>query len=233
VLVETGMVEVTEPVTKVRLDTPAGLVVVDVAVHDGRAGDVTLTNVPAYTHALDQSVKVDGIGEVGYDIAWGGNFYAMVPLARLGIPFERSESGRILRAGLAIMDAINEQARPVHLENPEISGCHHVQFTAPGLDGADARNAMAIHPGWLDRSPCGTGTCARMAQLHTRGELGLGADFVNESLLGRRFTGRLIADATIGGRPAVVPTVTGRAWITATSQFHLDPEDPFPAGFQL
>jgi proline racemase len=156
-----------------------------------------------------------------------------VPLERLGIPFDRSQHDRILDAGLAVMAAVNAQARPSHPEHPELTGCHHVQFTAPGMDGAHSRNAVAIHPGWLDRSPCGTGTSARMAQLHSRGELAVGTDFVNEALLGGRFTGRLVAETTVGGRPAVVPTVTGRAWITATAQFHLDPDDPFPAGFLL
>jgi proline racemase len=233
VLVETGMVEVTEPVTTVRLDTPAGLVVVDVAVSNGRAEHVTLTNVPSYSHALDAKVDVPGHGVVTYDLAYGGNFYAILPLDQLGIPFDRTEKDRILQAGLDVMDAINTTDRPVHPLDPGINGCKHVQFTAPGLDGADSRNAMAIHPGWFDRSPCGTGTSARMAQLHARGELALNTDFVNESFIGTRFTGRLVAETTVGDRAAVVPTVTGRAWITGTANYLLDPDDPFPAGFVL
>ncbi|MER7251854.1 proline racemase family protein [Kribbella sp. NPDC000426] len=233
VLVESGMVEVTEPVTQVRLDTPAGLVVVDVAVSNGRAEHVTLRNVPSYSHALDASVDVPGLGKVTYDLAYGGNFYAILPLEQLGIPFDRAEKDRILQAGLDIMDAINATDRPVHPLDPGINGCKHVQFTAPGGDGADSRNAMAIHPGWFDRSPCGTGTSARMAQLHARGELALNTDFVNESFIGTRFTGRLIEETTVGPHPAVVPTVTGRAWITGTANYLLDPDDPFPTGFVL
>jgi proline racemase len=233
VLVESGMVEVTEPVTEVRLDTPAGLVVVDVAVSNGRAEHVTLRNVPSYSHALDASVEVPGLGRVTYDMAYGGNFYAILPLEQLGIPFDRAEKDRILKAGLDIMAAINATDRPVHPLDPGISGCKHVQFTAPGLDGADSRNAMAIHPGWFDRSPCGTGTSARMAQLHARGELALDTDFVNESFIGTRFTGRLIEETTVGPHPAVIPTVTGRAWITGTANYLLDPDDPFPTGFVL
>ncbi|MGW6201713.1 proline racemase family protein [Kribbella sp. NPDC055110] len=233
VLVESGMVDVTEPVTEVRLDTPAGLVVVDVAVSNGRAEHVTLRNVPAYSHALDASVEVPGLGKVTYDMAYGGNFYAILPLEQLGIPFDRAEKDRIMKAGLDIMDAINATDRPVHPLDPGINGCKHVQFTAPGLDGADSRNAMAIHPGWFDRSPCGTGTSARMAQLHARGELALDTDFVNESFIGTRFTGRLIEETTVGPHPAVVPTVTGRAWITGTANYLLDPDDPFPTGFVL
>jgi proline racemase len=233
VLVETGMVEVHEPVTTVRLDTPAGLVVVDVAVRDGKAEHVTLTNVPSFSYGLDCTVDVPGLGEVTYDMAYGGNFYAILPLESVGLPFDRAAGGEILSAGLRIMDAINEQARPVHPEDPAIDVCHHVQFTAAGSDGAHSRNAMAIFPGWFDRSPCGTGTSARMAQLHARGELGLKEDFVNESFIGTRFTGRLVESTRVGGLDAVVPTVRGRAWITGLGQYMLDPTDPFPAGFTL
>jgi proline racemase len=233
VLVESGMVPVSEPVTQVRLDTPAGLVVVDVAVRDGRAEHVTLRNVPAYAHALDASVEVKGLGTVTYDMAYGGNFYAILPLEQLGIPFDRADKDRILQAGLDILAAINETDRPVHPEDPGISGCKHVQFTAPGRNGSHSRNAMAIHPGWFDRSPCGTGTCARMAQLHARGELALETDFVNESFIGTSFTGRLLETTTVGDRPGVVPTVRGRAWITGMGNYLLDPSDPFPTGFVL
>ncbi|KAA2262200.1 proline racemase [Solihabitans fulvus] len=233
VLVETGMVEVTEPVTRVRLDTPAGLVIAEVAVRDGRAESVTIENVPSFSAELDAVVKVPGLGEVRYDLAYGGNFYAILPLAELGIPFDKAEKDRMMTAGLSIMDAINEQRRPLHPTDPNINECKHVQLVAPGTDGSHARNAMAIHPGWFDRSPCGTGTSARMAQLHARGELGIGEDFVNESLLGTRFTGRLVDRTTVGGLDAVVPTVTGRAWITGMAQYLLDPTDPFPKGFIL
>jgi proline racemase len=233
VLVETGLVPVTEPVTTIRLDTPAGLVVAQVAVDGGAATAVTIRNVPAYAHALDQKVDVPGYGTVGYDLAYGGNFYAILPLDRVGIPFERAAGERILAAGRAVMGAVNEQARPVHPADPGIAGCHHVQFLAPGSDARRSRHAMAIHPGWFDRSPCGTGTSARMAQLHARGELALDTDFVNESFIGTRFVGRLVEATEVAGRPAVVPTVTGRAWVTGAAQYFLDPDDPFPAGFLL
>ncbi|MFG2053409.1 proline racemase family protein [Micromonospora sp. NPDC048930] len=234
VLVETGMVEVTEPVTTIRLDTPAGLVVAEVAVSDGAAKAVTIRNVPSYSHQLDATVEVPGFGTVRYDLAYGGNFYAMVHLEDLGLPFDRGHKQRLLDAGLAIMEAINEQDRPVHVNDPDISGCHHVQLIAPGSDARHSRHAMAIHPGWFDRSPCGTGTSARMAQLHARGELALDVDFVNESFIGTRFIGRLVEETRLaGGVTAVVPTITGRAWLTGTAQYFLDPDDPFPAGFLL
>ncbi len=233
VLVETGMVEVREPVTTVRLDTPAGLVSVQVAVADGRAAAVTLTNVPAFCAGLDRKAVVPGYGTLGYDLAYGGNFYAILPLESVGLPFDRARKDDILAAGLALMDAVNATDRPVHPEDERIGGLKHVYFAAPGSDAARSRHAMAIHPGWFDRSPCGTGTSARMAQLHARGELPLHQDFVNESFIGTEFTGRLVEETTVGGRPAVVPTVTGRAWVTGTAQYFLDPSDPFPAGFLL
>ncbi|MCB5165517.1 proline racemase family protein [Streptomyces bambusae] len=234
VLVETGMVPVTEPVTTVRLDTPAGLVSVDVAVDDGAATSVTLTNVPAFSVGLDLKADVPGLGTVTYDLAYGGNFYAFVELDSLGLPFGREHKQELLAAGLAVMDAINASPqRPVHPENPGIAGVKHVYLAAPGSDAVRSRHAMAIHPGWFDRSPCGTGTSARMAQLHARGELPLDRDFVNESFIGTEFTGRLVGETTVGGLPAVIPTVTGRAWITGTAQYFLDPTDPFPGGFLL
>ncbi|MFD0366580.1 proline racemase family protein [Streptomyces sp. NPDC127114] len=234
VLVETGMVPVTEPVTTVRLDTPAGLVSVDVRVADGAATAVTLTNVPAFSVGLDLKTEVPGHGTVTYDLAYGGNFYAFVELDSLGLPFDRDRKEDLIAAGLAVMDAINKGPdRPVHPEDPAQGGVKHVYLAAPGSDARRSRHAMAIHPGWFDRSPCGTGTSARMAQLHARGLLPLDTDFVNESFIGTEFTGRLVAETTVGGRPAVVPTVTGRAWITGTAQYFLDPTDPFPGGFLL
>ncbi|MER6829686.1 proline racemase family protein [Streptosporangium sp. NPDC000563] len=233
VLVETGMVEVAEPVTVIRLDTPAGLVVAEVRVEDGAATEVTITNVPSFSAGLDRAVKVPGLGEVVYDLAYGGNYYAILPIESVGLPFDRAHRQRILDAGLAIMEAINERDEPVHPLDPGIRGCHHVQFVAPGSDAGHSRHAMAIHPGWFDRSPCGTGTSARMAQLHARGELPLETGFVNESFIGTRFVGRLVARTEVGGLPAVVPTITGRAWVTGTAQYFLDPRDPFPGGFLL
>jgi proline racemase len=233
VLVETGMVPVVEPVTRIRLDTPAGVVGADVAVQDGAARAVTFQNVPAFSVALDEAVDVPGVGRVRYDLAFGGNFYAIVDLDDVGLPFDRGYQQQITEAGLAIMTAINRGPRPVHPEAPQINGCHHVQFVAPGSNARHSRHAMAIYPGWFDRSPCGTGTSARMAQLHARGELPLHQDFVNESFIGTRFVGRLVDETNVGGRPAVAPTISGRAWITGTAQYQLDPTDPFPAGFQF
>lgn len=233
VLVETGMVEVVEPVTEIRLDTPAGLVIASVQVNDGHATAVTIKNVPSFADRLDASVQVPGLGTVNYDLAFGGNFYAVVDLESIGLPFERERKQELIEAGLSIMAAINEQDEPVHPERDDIRGCHHVYLKAPDSDAEHSRHAMAIYPGWFDRSPCGTGTSARMAQLHARGELELETDFLNESFIGSQFNGRLVGTTTVGGKPAVIPTVTGRAWVTGTAQYFLDPTDPFPEGFIL
>jgi len=193
VLVETGMVEVVEPVTTIRLDTPAGLVIARVAVSDGHADSVTIENVPSYTERLDAQVEVPGLGTVPYSLAFGGNFYAMVDLNDVGIEFDRKNQQQILQAGLKIMDAINATQPPKHPTIEGLDHVHHVEFIAPGSTAEYSRHAMAIYPGWFDRSPCGTGTSARMAELYSRGELPLDTDFINESFIGSKFTGRLIA----------------------------------------
>lgn len=233
VLVETGMVEVHEPVTTIRLDTPAGLVIARVSVANGHADSVTIENVPAYSVRLDDVVNVPELGAVTYSLAFGGNFYAMVNLDDVGLPFDRSRQHEIVEAGLAIMRAINDTAPPKHPEIEGLNHCHHVEFIAPGSTAQYSRHAMAIYPGWFDRSPCGTGTSARMAELWARGELGLNEDFVSESFIGSKFTGRLIEEVSVAGIPAVIPTITGRAWVTGLGQYLLDPSDPLPHGFEF
>jgi len=236
VLVEEGMVEVTEPVTRVRLEVPAGLVTADVEVVGGRARAVTITNVASYVHATDVELDVPGLGPLVVDVAFGGNFYALVPADRLGIPLEPAREQDLIRTGLAVIGAADAQVAPVHPEDDRVRGIEHLVVTAPGdaaADGGpvDGRSATVIHPGWIDRSPCGTGTSARMALLHARGELALDTPYVHASFIDSRFEGRLVATTQVAGRPAVVPTIRGRAWVSGRSEFVLDPTDPFPAGF--
>ncbi|ATL66613.1 proline racemase family protein [Nocardia terpenica] len=230
-LVESGMVPVAEPTTEIRLDTPAGRVVAEVAVSGGHADAVTLRNVPAYCDSVDNTVDVPGLGTVRYDMAYGGNFYAIVGLDGLGIPFDRAHKDRILDAGLRIMAAVNDTRRPIHPEDERISGCKHVLFLDPASEPAHTRHAMAIHPGWFDRSPCGTGTSALLARQHARGLLSDGEVLRNDSFLGTTFHARAFETTTVGGRPAVVPALTGRAWVTGIGTYLLDPTDPFPEGF--
>jgi proline racemase len=233
VLVETGMVEVSEPETLVRLDTPAGLVEARVALEGGRARSVSLRNVPSFLLGAGRRAQVNG-GTLDYDMAFGGNFYALLPAESAGLTVDPARSSELIETGLELMDAINRSEPPVHPADERIAGCRHVVFTAPGEDGPHSqRSATSIHPGWLDRSPCGTGTSAKLAQLHARGELGVGDEFVNRSVIGTRFGARIVAETEVAGLPAVVPEITGRAWITGMAQYVLDPEDPFPAGFAL
>jgi proline racemase len=193
---------------------------------------VTIRNEASYLHLRDASVEVAGLGQVRLDLAWGGNFYAILPAASVNLRVEQVQHDALVEAGLRIMAAVNEQIEFAHPDQPEINECRHVILTEPPVDGVH-QSVVAIHPGWADRSPCGTGTSARMAQLAARGELGLHQDFVHGSLIGTSFTGRLVDTATVGGFDAVVPTVRGRAWVTAMSNYLLDPDDPFPAGFLI
>jgi proline racemase len=232
-LVETGMVAVTEPETVITLDTPAGLVQARVHVSAGKAEQVCLTNVPAFVHEPAATVVVDGLGQVEYSMVYGGNFYPIVDAAQLGLKLELDSKDELIAAGLRIIAAINEQCPPQHPVEPGIRGVHHAQFIQPGTDGADTRNAVLNVPGYFDRSPCGTGTSAILALRHHRGELKVGDEHVNESMLGVRFIGKVLSITEVAGKPAIVPQIAGRAWLTGFSQHLLDPTDPFPAGFTI
>ncbi len=246
VLVEMGMVPVTEPVTELTLETPAGLVDVTVDVRNGKAGKVTFRNVPAFAVYLDRVIDVPELGEVRVDVAWGGMFYVIAEAADVGVSLTPSDGGRVVRVGEMIKAAAKEQLPVVHPDNPGIRDITIGQLTGPPTaSGAHAKNAVIVSTGtldwnrpetWtgaLDRSPCGTGTCARMAVLHAKGQLGLDEDFVHEGILGTVFTGRLVEKSKVGDRDAVVPTLSGEAWITGIAQYVVDSDDPFPDGFTV
>ncbi len=196
VLVETGMVPVVEPVTTIRLDTPAGLVTARVQVRDGRTEAVSVINVPAFVAQLDARVNVPDIGPLTVDVAFGGNFYAMLPVHKLGLTLDQGSGDALIGVGLKVLRAVDAQVAPTHPLDPRIRGCKHVVAYDSGTNGADAKSATLIHPGWIDRSPCGTGTSARLAQLHARGELRIDEDFVHESFIGSRFIGRIVGETT-------------------------------------
>jgi proline racemase len=231
VLIETGMVQVREPVTHLKLDTPAGLIEVDAAVRDGKCRAVTFRNVPAFAAHLDAKVEVRGIGAVTVDVAWGGMFYVIADAGQFGLRLAPEEARDIVAIAEKIKTAAREQLPVVHPDNPGIAGVSIAQLSA------HRRNAVVVSTGdgtgVLDRSPCGTGTCARMAVLHAKGELRLGEDFVHEGILGTTFTGRLIEETRVGPYAAVVPTLTGSGWITGFAQYVVDPQDPFPNGFTV
>lgn len=246
VLIETGMVAVTEPTTKLMLETPAGVIEVTAEVVHGKATKVTFQNVPAFAVHLDVKVEVRGLGTVTVDVAYGGMFYVIAEAAQVGLQLTPDEGRDIVRIGEMIKAATREQLPVVHPENPEIAGVTIAELTAPPTHPhAAAKNTVIVSTGtldwerpesWmatLDRSPCGTGTCARMAALHAKGRLPLHQDFPHEGILGTIFTGRLIGETRVGQYRAVIPTVSGRAWITGIAQYVIDAEDPFPNGFTV
>jgi proline racemase len=246
VLLETGMLPAKEGITKLTLDTPAGLVGVEAEVHDGKVVRVTFQNVPAFAVYLDRLIEVPNLGTATVDVAYGGMIYVIADAEPLGLRLTPDEGRDIVRIGEMIKAAAREQLPVVHPENPDISGISIAQLSAPPTtSGAHRKNAVIVSTGrldwdrpssWtgtLDRSPCGTGTCAKMAVLHAKGQLPLDRDFVHEGILGTTFTGRLIGETKVGPYPAVVPTISGRAWITGLAQYVVDEGDPFPNGFTL
>lgn len=245
-LLETGMVPMQEPFTDLVLEAPAGLVGVRAHCAAGKVTNVTFRNVPAFAAHLDAPIEVPQLGTVTVDVAWGGMFYAIADATAFGLRLTPDEGRDIARIGEMIKAATQEQLPVVHPDNPEIAGVSISQLSgSPHNPAHHRRNAVVVSTGrldwdrpatWtgaLDRSPCGTGTCAKMAVLHAKGQLGLHEDFHHEGVLGTVFTGRLVEDTTVGPYPAVVPTISGRAWITGFAQYVLDPEDPFPEGFTV
>ncbi|HEY8171140.1 MAG TPA: proline racemase family protein, partial [Candidatus Limnocylindria bacterium] len=215
-------------------------------VRDGKARSITFENVPAFALHLDAAVEVPTLGTVAVDVAWGGMFYAIVEATALGLAVTPDEGRDIVRMGEMVKAAAREQIPVAHPLMPELAGISIIELTGPPTaPGAHAKNTVVVSSGtldWsrpssftgvLDRSPCGTGTCARMAVLHARGQLGIGEDFVHEGILGTTWTGRLLRETTIGPHPAVVPQLTGSAWITGRAEYVVDPDDPFPAGFTV
>ncbi len=238
VLIETGMVKATEPVTRLKLETPAGLIAVDAEVRDGKVKKVTFRNVPAFATHLDAPVEVPGLGTVTVDVAYGGMFYVIADAAPLGLRLVPEEGRDIVRTAAMILAATQEQLPVAHPENPRIAGVSISQISGePVSPGAHRKNTVVVSTGKMtgvfDRSPCGTGTCAKMAVLHAKGMLPLGQDFVHEGILGTTFTGQLIEETRVGPYAAVVPTLSGQAWITGFAQYVLDPDDPFPNGFTV
>jgi proline racemase len=233
-LVETGAVPLQEPVTPVVLETPAGLVECEVAARAGRAVSATIRNVPSFSVLLDAVVDVPGLGRVSFDLAYGGHFYAMVAAREVGLALEAKDAARIVQVGEAIRLRIEAEVPLVHPAMPDARGLLYIQFYEPARrPDASLRNAVVVAPAGLDRSPCGTGTSARLANLHARGRLGVGEVFGHESIIGTLFIARIVALTRVGGTPAVVPEITGRAWPIARSTLLLGAADPFPGGFLL
>lgn len=233
-VVELGIVQPVEPETRVVLDTPAGLVRASVAIHDGKIENVTITNVPAFLFCRDITVDVPGFGDLTLDIAFGGNFFAMVNAERVGMRLEPREAPRLIELGLTIREHVNRQVHVKHPKMPYIDTVEIVEFCGePSRPDAHAKNAVILGQGQLDRSPCGTGTSAKMATLHAKGELGLREEFVHEGIIGTAFRGRLVGEVKVEDIPAVIPQVTSMAYLTGMNQFVIDGRDPMKHGFFL
>ncbi|MDX6485987.1 MAG: trans-L-3-hydroxyproline dehydratase [Gaiellaceae bacterium] len=234
VLLETGMVEMHEPETTMRLEAPAGVVEVTARCSDGKCESVELTNVPCFVDRLDAELELEGVGTLVVDVSFGGMWYAIADAAALGFALEPHEARALADMGERIRLAAREQLPCEHPENPEIAGVSIVQIAQPWQGvGAVSRNAVAVAPGRLDRSACGTGLSARLAALHARGLIGVGESMTHASVLGTTFEGRIVSEATVGGRPAIVPAIRGSAWITGITQVLVDAADPFPEGYLL
>jgi proline racemase len=237
VLLETGILPAEEPETRLVLESPAGLIRLRCTVRDGKVTSVRFTNQPAFVYHLDAKVEVEGIGSLSADVAWGGMAYVLVDAASLGFALTPDESYDLCVAGQRIKEAAAAQISAVHPENPEYAGITQTEFTLPVGRDADgvltARNAVIVSPGRIDRCPCGTGTSARLAVMHARGQITAGERFVHTSIIGSRFDSVVESRTRVGGIDAVIPSVAGQAWITDISQVGIDPTDPFPEGYTL
>jgi trans-L-3-hydroxyproline dehydratase len=234
VLLETGIVEMQEPETVVRLEAPGGVVEARAACRDGRCESVEFTNVPCFVEHLDAALEVEGHGTLSVDVAYGGMWYAIADALALGFAIEPGEARDLSLVGEQIRAAAREQLPCVHPENPEIAGVSIVQIAEPWQGvGKVTKNAVVVSPGRLDRSATGTGLSARLAVLHARGQMGVGDSMTHASAIGSTFEGRIVEEARVGERPAIVPAIRGSAWITGIWQVFVDPDDPFPEGYLL
>ncbi len=234
-LIETGMIPPVMPYTYINLDTPAGVVRVKVKVEGNTAKEVSFTNCPAFVFAQDVEINVPSIGMIKVDIAYGGLFYAIVNAKDVNITPSPKEYKQIQRLAAAIIEAVNNTINVYHPEKDYIKGCTHVLFSAPSpKDGIDYTNAVVIPSGDISRSPCGTGTCAKLAQLYANGKIGIGKEFVHEgSMTNTVFKAKIIEETKVGDFAAIVPEVTGSAYVTGMHTFVIDPDDPIGEGFVL
>lgn len=236
VLLDTGLVPMTEPETRFFLEAPGGLIAVTAQCQDGKAKSIRVTNLPSFAQRLDAPLELAGHGTLRVDMAFGGDSFVLVDAASLGFSLRPDEARDLAEIGMKLTQAATEQLGFSHPTNSDWAHISFCQFTAPitvekGIK--TGRNTVAIEPGKLDRSPTGTGCSARMAVLHARGDMRVGEAFVGLSILGSRFDCRIESTTTLGGTPAIIPSIQGRAWITDSRQLLLDPEDPWPQGYRL
>ncbi len=236
VLLETGIVPMQDPVTRLILEPPGGIIEIEATCRDGKVERVRVRNVPSFVDKLDAQVEVEGLGTLTVDTAYGGDSFVIVDAQALGFGLTPDEARDVAETGIRITNAANEQLGFHHPGNAEWAHLSFCQIAAPvRVVGAvkTGRNAVVIRPGKLDRSPCGTGCSARMAVLHARGELAIGEPFQGRSIVDSEFDCVIDEAIDIDGKVAIVPAISGRAWITGTHQHMLDPDDPWPGGYRL
>ncbi len=242
VLLDTGLVEMHEPITTLTLEAPGGLVEVTAACRNGKAERITVTNVASFAGSLDASIELEGYGSIRVDTAFGGDSFVMVDAADLGLDLGPESAAELASIGVRITAAANEQLEFVHPTNPDWRHFSFCQIAGPAERRADGvvtmRNTVVIDPGKLDRSPTGTGVSARMAVMRARDEMQVGDRLEMRSVIDSVFTGQIVADTELidpdgVATPAITPAITGRAWITGVHQHLLDPDDPWPTGYRL
>jgi trans-L-3-hydroxyproline dehydratase len=236
VLLDSGILPMTEPETQVVLEAPGGLIEAIAQCKEGKVERVEVRNVASFADKLDAWIEVEGLGALQVDTAYGGDSFVIVDAERLGFSLHPSEAADLVETGLKITKAANEQLGFVHPENPDWNHISFCQIAAPVKQENGvfvSNNAVVIMPGKIDRSPTGTGCSARMAVLHAKGQLGVGQELIGRSIIGSEFSCRIECTTEISGRAAIIPRISGRAWITGTHQYMLDPSDPWAEGYRL
>jgi proline racemase len=232
-LVESGLIPIEDPITSLKLDTPAGLVEVDIFVENGKAKEVSFCNIPAFL-LKSISVDVEEFGQVGVDIAYGGNFYGIIDAKSVGLELTPDNASHIIEKAINIRNTINEKFEIVHPQHPFIRGLTHIEFfTEPTHEEADVKNTVVVPPGGIDRSPCGTGTSAKLAVLYANREISIGEEFVHESIVGSLFRGHILGTTDVEGAEAVVTKIVGSAWLMGMHKFFYNEEDLLKEGFLL
>lgn len=233
-MIESNLVEIEEPITRIILETPAGIVETIVEVQGGKAEQVRFQNVPAFLYMEDIELEIPSVGKISLDVAYGGNFFAILEAEQVGLKVEPENVSQFIAMARIIKDTLNKEIKVTHPLNPIYDHVSHVEFFGPpSHKDADVKNIVISPPGMVDRSPCGSGTCAKMAVLSAKNQLKVKEDFVHESVIGTLFKGRFVKKIEVGEKEAIVPEIFGTAYITGLHSFMADPEDPLKYGFRL